>query len=95
MKFILECAQLLNSKNTKKYLELLLKHHSKVMKKRNGAPWVEIRNGMIFVQVVSDVGKLPDKKNGFLSIKDKFENSYFLSSFLSIASEEMIKEDTK
>lgn len=93
--FILECVQLLNSKNTKKYLELLLEHHFNVMKKRNGAPWVEVRNGMIFVQVVSDVGKLPDRKDGFLSIKDKFENSYFLSSFLSIASEEIIKAETK
>ena len=63
------------------------------MNHRNGSPWVEIQNGKVFVRVVSDTVKLPDEENGFNGIKDRFENSYFLNSFLSIAKESISKKE--
>ena len=90
--FLVSSAQLLNDGHAEEYLQALLQHHREIMKRRNGAAWVEIRDDKVFVRVVSDVGKLPDAKDGFTSLSDIFENSYFLYSFLLIAQEAINKE---
>lgn len=85
--FLMSSVKLLNDGNGEQYLQTLLNHHQEVMKQRNGAPWVESREDKLFVRVVSDAGELPDTDEGFASLNDKFENSYFLYSFLLIAQE--------
>lgn len=90
--FLQQSAELLNKHNSVAYLDNLLQHHKAIMKKRNGAPWVEVRDGKVFVRVVSDAGKLPAEEQGFNSIQNKLENSYFLYSFLAIAQEGISKE---
>jgi len=92
--FLLASATLLNTGNSNEYLKTMLQHHQEIMKRRNGAPWVEVRDEKIFVRVVSDAGSLPDAESGFASLNDNFENSYFLSSFLSIAQEAIRQEET-
>lgn len=91
--FLLSSATLLNTGNSNEYLQALLQHHQEIVKRRNGAPWVEVRDEKIFVRVVSDTGSLPDTESGFASLQDRFENSYFLSSFLSIAQEAIRQEE--
>lgn len=91
--FLNQTAGLINQKDTESYIEKLLQHHKEIMNHRNGSPWVEIQNGKVFVRVVSDTVKLPDEENGFNGIKDRFENSYFLNSFLSIAKESISKKE--
>ncbi len=85
--FLMSSVKLLNDGNGEQYLQTLLNHHQEIMKQRNGAPWVESREDKLFVRVVSDAGELPDADEGFASLNDTFENSYFLYSFLLIAQE--------
>lgn len=85
--FLMSSVKLLNDGNGEQYLPTLLNHHQEIMKQRNGAPWVESREDKLFVRVVSDAGELPDADEGFASLNDTFENSYFLYSFLLIAQE--------
>lgn len=85
--FLMSSVKLLNDGNGEQYLQTLLHHHQEIMKHRNGAPWVESREDKLFVRVVSDAGELPDADEGFASLNGKFENSYFLESFLLIAQE--------
>ncbi|WP_159737260.1 hypothetical protein [Vibrio atypicus] len=91
--FLTSSATLLNAGDSEHYLQSLLQHHLEIMKRRNGAPWVEVRDEKIFVRVVSDTGTLPDIESGFASLSDTFENSYFLYSFLLIAQEAIRKEE--
>ncbi len=85
--FLMSSVKLLNDGNGEQYLQTLLHHHQEIMKQRNGAPWIESREDKLFVRVVSDAGELPDVDEGFASLNDTFENSYFLYSFLLIARE--------
>ncbi|ENA1148392.1 hypothetical protein ABFT02_001641 [Vibrio alginolyticus] len=85
--FLMSSVKQLNDGNGEQYLQTLLHHHQEIMKQRNGAPWVESREDKLFVRVVSDAGKLPDADKVFASLSGKFENNYFLESFLLIAQE--------
>lgn len=93
--FLQESANLLNQTDALAYFNHLLAHHKLIMENRHGAPWVEVIDNKMFVRVVSHSGKLPSQDNGFSYLKGKLENSYFLSSFLSIAKQALPNHASK
>lgn len=62
----------------------LLEHNGKVMRQRGGAPWLEWEGDKLKVRMPNDRPHLPES---LVKACSRWDNSYFITSFLSIAKE--------